>query len=40
MVDKIKLEPSVATGYVDGSTPMVWYGMLALGQPVHTLQLN
>ena len=24
--DKIKLEPSVATGCVDGSTPMVWYG--------------
>ena len=24
---KIKLEPTVATcGYVDGSTPMVWYG--------------
>ena len=22
--DKIKLEPSVATGYVDGSTPMAW----------------
>ena len=22
--DKIKLEPSVATGCVDGSTPMVW----------------
>ena len=21
----IKLEPSVATGRVDGSTPMVWY---------------
>ena len=24
--DKIKLEPSVATGCVDGSTLMVWYG--------------
>ena len=24
--EKIKLEPSVATGCVDGSTPMVWYG--------------
>ena len=23
--DQIKLEPSVATGCVDGSTPMVWY---------------
>ena len=22
----VKLEPSVATGCVDGSTPMVWYG--------------
>ena len=22
--DEIKLEPSVATGRVDGSTPMVW----------------
>ena len=24
----VKLEPSVATGCVDGSTPMVWYGMV------------
>ena len=24
--DKMKLEPSVATGYVDGSTPMAWHG--------------
>ena len=24
---KIKLEPSVATGRIDGSTPMVWYGV-------------
>ena len=29
--DKIKLEPSVATGCVDGSTPMVWYGMVWYG---------
>ena len=30
--DKIKLEPSVATGCVDGSTPMVWlYGMVKSG---------
>ena len=26
--DKIKLEPNVATGCVDGSPPMVWYGMV------------
>ena len=26
-----KLEPSVATGCVDGSTPMVWYGMVWYG---------
>ena len=26
--DKRKLEPSVATGYVDGSTTMVRYGMV------------
>ena len=26
--DKIKLEPSVATGCVDGSTPVVWYAEL------------
>ena len=34
--DKIKLEPSVATGCVDGSTPMVWYGMVEVceGAPV------
>ena len=25
--DKMKLQPSVATGCVDGSTPMVWHGM-------------
>ena len=28
--DTIKLEPSVATGCVDGSTPMVWYGMVSV----------
>ena len=29
--DQIKLEPSVATGCVDGSTPMVWYDMAWYG---------
>ena len=29
--DKMKLEPSVAAGYVGGSTTMVWYGMVWYG---------
>ena len=37
--DKIKLEPSVATGCVDGSTPMVWYGMVEVceGAPMAVI---
>ena len=30
--DKMKLEPSVATGCVDGITPMVWY---TYGEKIH-----
>ena len=28
---RIQLEPAVAPGCVDGSTPMVWYGMAWYG---------
>ena len=38
--DKIKLEPSVATGCVDGSTPwygMVWYGMVWYGMVLNCM---
>ena len=38
--DKIKLEPNVATGCVDGSTPMVWFCMVWYGKlRMHQQQL-